>query len=218
MSDEIDNKKFAERLNQAFDLCKYPPHRRGRVIYIQEIFNISRAGANKWIHGKVIPHPQKRIEIANKLGISLDWLEKGIGSPLDRKSVSFESSQFVHKIPLISMKHAYNFSEEDKKEDIEWLVVNKNIPVNSIAIHFIGSSMQPRFQEPSILIIDRDECITDGDYVLAKTKIMPEAILRQYIKGSSSNYLIALNSKFDVIEIDINCQIIGKVIEIRNES
>lgn len=216
MNDEIANKQFAERLNQAFDLRNYPSHGRGRVNYIQEIFNISRAGANKWIHGKAIPHPQKRGEIAQKLGISLDWLETGEGSPLDRNEENFEADNLTHKIPLLTMQQAYNIETAINSNEIEKLIVNNTIPLNAIAINFVGNSMQPRFQEPSILIMTPGVPVTDGDYVIAKTIMLPEALFRQYVKGSSGAYLVALNPKFEPVKLDESSDIIGKVIEVRS--
>lgn len=216
MNDEIASKQFAERLNQAFDLRNYPSHGRGRVNYIQEIFNISRAGANKWIHGKAIPHPQKREEIAQKLGISLSWLETGIGSPFDRNDEKFEANNLTHRIPLLTMQQAYNIDNAINNSEIDWLIVNNSIPLTAIAINFIGNSMYPRFQEPSILIMVPGMPVTDGDYVIAKTTMLPEALFRQYMKGSSGTYLVTLNPKFEPIKLDEYSDIIGKVIEVRS--
>lgn len=214
-NDDIISKNFAERLRQALDLRGYPSHGRGRLIYLQEIFNISRSGANKWIHGKALPHRQKRVEIANLLGVSLEWLETGVGLPLEVKKETFMSENLVQEIPLLTMKQVYHYKKTAHISE-ESLIVNKTIPTNAIAVNFVGDSMTPRFRDGSILIVQIDATITDGDYVIAKTPILPEAIFRQYIKGSSSNYLLAINTKFETIELNTDCILIGKVIEIRN--
>lgn len=216
-NDDIINKNFAERLRHALDLRGYPSHGRGRLIYLQEIFNISRSGANKWIHGKALPHRQKRVEIANLLGVNLEWLETGIGLPLEVKKEAFMSQNLVQEIPLLTMKQIYHYKKGTAHTYEESLTVNKTIPANAIAVNFVGDSMAPRFHDGSILIVHIDAPITDGDYVIAKTSILPEAIFRQYIKGSSSNYLLAINPKFETIELETDCTLIGKVIEIRNE-
>jgi phage repressor protein C with HTH and peptisase S24 domain len=212
-------KEFAIRLNEALDLRKYPSFGRGRINYVQEIFDLSRAGANKWLHGKAIPHPKKRAEIATKLGISLKWLETGIGSPHDKNDILFQFSHaLAHEIPLLNLRHAYQYKEFINNETIEKLVVNNTIPQTALAIYNAGASMEPKFPANALLIIDTEVATpTDGDYVVAKTTLLPEAIVRQFIKGSENNYLVAINSKFSPITInDEKVQIIGRIIEVRN--
>lgn len=214
MSDPII-KAFSERFNHALDMRQYPALGRGRVNYIQEIFNISRAGANKWLHGKALPHPKKRLEIATKLNISLKWLEQGEGSPLEDNTSLHAADNIAHPIPLLTM-HQVIKHHTTSPQDTETLIVNNAIPKNSFAVIHIGSSMEPKFSDNSILIIDPNAKISDGDYVIAKTHILPEAIFRQYIKGSESDYLVAINGKFETIATNEKTILIGKVIEVRN--
>jgi phage repressor protein C with HTH and peptisase S24 domain len=211
-----ESKLFAQRLNHALDLREYPTLGRGRVNYIQEIFGISRAGANKWLHGKVIPHPKKRAEIASKLKINLKWLEQGEGSPLENDDSLLALENIVHHIPLLTMQQIHKYKSEIPQEGIETLVVNNQIPKSSFAVIHVGSSMEPRFSDNCILIIDPNSNISDGDYVIAETSVMPEAIFRQYIRGSENNYLTAINARFEIITINKSTTIIGKVIEVRS--
>lgn len=211
---KAEAKTFSQRFNEALDIRKCPALGRGRINYVQEIFEISRAGANKWLHGKAIPHPKKRLEIALKLKINLKWLELGEGSPLSHDEISL--TNMVQHIPLLSMRQIYNRKVEINTEKTKKIVVNTDIPNNCFAVIHIGSSMEPKFSDNCILIVDPNAKILDGDYVIAETRTLPEVIFRQYIRGSEHNYLIAINIKFEPVIIDEKTVIIGKIIEVRS--
>lgn len=217
MAEDVLNESFAERLNQALDIRNYPPLRRGRISYIQEVFDVSRAGANKWLHGRAIPHPKKRDEIARKLGVNLSWLETGNGNMFDRNNdTNYLADKQVHKIPVLTMRQAYTMENISDFSQAESLIVSHDISHHCIAIKNVGSAMEPRFHDGNILIMNPNVVIQDGDSVIAKTPVIPEVLFRQYIKGSESEYLIALNNKFETICIDENVHILGKIIETRN--
>jgi len=219
MNQDVDEaaKDFAKRLNEALDLRSYPSFGRGRVNYVQEVFNISRSGANKWLHGKAIPHRRKREEIAEKLNVSLKWLETGHGEIEDIHAPRFETTLPARNIPIISMSQAYNIEEAMNDSANETIVISNQALHHGVAIRNVGNAMSPRFQEQSILIVDLKSEIADGDYVIVKTSGFPEALFRQYIKGASGDYLVALNTKFEPIRINDSCEIVGKVIEVRSQ-
>lgn len=207
--------EFSKRLNEALDLRNYPSLGRGRINYIQEIFNVSRAGATKWLHGKAIPHAKKRLEIASKLGVNLKWLEMGAGTPHDKDDSIFQfSHNMVREIPLLNMKQAHEYNDDTTVE--EHLVVSGAIPKNTIAIRNSSTAMDPKMPVGAVIIAHLGATIVDGDYVIAKTPALPEIIVRQFIAGSENDYLVAINNKFDTIEISAAIQIIAKVIEIRS--
>lgn len=216
---EPDAKNFAIRLNQALDLRGYPAIGNGRINYIQEVFQLSRAGANKWIHGKSIPHPNARRKIAEKLGISIVWLETGNGSPTQIDQSIFSSHHAVAKIPLMSLTELYAIDDLRaylaKVIDREMIIVNNTVSRNSFAVKHVGNAMIPKFYDGNLLIVDTEQAVEDGDYVIAKSVSIPEAILRQLIIGDSGSYLVALNPKFEPITLEKKNQIIGKVIETR---
>jgi phage repressor protein C with HTH and peptisase S24 domain len=209
---------FSKRLNEALDLRSYPSFGRGRISYVQEIFQLSRAGANKWLHGKAIPHPKKRQEIATKLGVSLTWLETGKGSPQDRDERLFQfNSAIAHEIPLLNLRQAYQYQDIVNKESLEKMVVTRSTSSSALAIKNTGSAMEPKFSANALFIVDTAIAPEDGDYVIAKMLSFPEAIVRQYIKGAEQDYLVAINSKFEPIQINSQAiEIIGKIIEVRS--
>jgi phage repressor protein C with HTH and peptisase S24 domain len=212
----IDAEAFSKRFHEALDARGYPPMGHGRITYIIEVFELSRAGVNKWVHGLAVPHFSSRKKIAEKLGVNLAWLERGVGSMEDKIEGAFSPSKLAHEIPLMTLKDAYDYHKR-RVEDFEKLVVNNTIPSTAIAVQNAGSAMEPKFSKDILLIIDTGiKQFLDGDFVLAKTKRMPEAIIRQFIMGSESNYLVAINDKFDPVAINTSVEIIGKVIEARS--
>lgn len=218
---KMTNKKareFAARLNEALDIREYPAFGRGRVNYIQEIFNISRSGANKWLHGKAIPHPNARRQIAEKLGINLTWLETGEGSATTFDQELYKAENQAKKVPLLSLSQAYNLEialKESEKKPTDTVVINLSSSPSCFAVELIGKAMIPKFDEGSILIVDPNEQPNDGDFVIAKSSMLPEAICRQIVFGSDGKYLVSLNPKFQPIKIKSNEEIIGKIIEVR---
>ena len=218
--DNLDQKKrlaFAERFNKALDLRSYPPLHKGRINYIQEIFSLSRAGANKWMHGKAIPHHNTCIKIAEKLGVNLQWLETGEGELQKIDAAQFQPSTYVIEIPVITMLQACRFKEvlKESSKAKEKIIVSNDLSKDTFAVKLTGNSMSPRFSAGSILLIDPSTIIADGDYVLARTTFMPESILRQYVVGSAGNYLIASNPKFEPILLQKKDNLIGKVVEVK---
>ena len=203
---------FSKRFNDALDIRNYPPIGKGRINYVQEVFAISRAGANKWIHGRAVPHKNTREKIANVLGISLSWLETGKGDPLDQDQKQFSALNRTFEIPLFNMQQVLYFDENLKVSE---KIVVSNLPKHVFAVKLTGSAMLPKFSSNSILIVDSKQMIYDGDYVLGKVKHLPESIFRQYILGSAGAYLIALNSKFEPVLMGVDSVLIGKIVEVR---
>lgn len=215
---DFSSKAFAKRLAYALDLRNYPPLGRGRIAYLQEVFKLSRAGANKWMHGQVIPHRKARQLIADKLGVSLHWLETGEGDPLQNIAVQYDAQRLAKQIPLINLAQAFTFNQSKlDSENHDFIVVGQNIPERVFAVKHVGESMLPRFHSGSILIVDPQQPLRDGDYVLAKSNRIPEAIFRQYLVGANATYLAPFNSRFETIEISNADDVIGKVIEVRTE-
>jgi SOS-response transcriptional repressor LexA len=209
--------QFAKRLNLALDLRKYPPLGKGRIGYLQEIFGLSRAGANKWLHGQVFPHKKKRKLIAQTLGINLHWLETGVGEPTDLTPTQFEADQLIKNVPLLNMNEAFRLVETLNQGHYETLPMASDVSSSLFAVNYVGNAMLPKFQDGNILIVDPSIPIQDGDFILAKTSQIPEAIARQYVIGSGQNYLIATNPKFDPIVISDQVELIGKIIEVRSK-
>ncbi len=209
---------FSERLNKALDLRKYPALGEGRISYIQEIFALSRPGANKWIHGEAIPHRKKRKEISEKLGVSLNWLETGEGDPLSRDENLYSFTNNVRESCILTPREVYsNAIDTSPKPGRESIILNGDYSPKAFVMEHRGDAMCPKFYSGCLLIVDPEVKPNDGDFVVAKTPLIPEAIFRQYVVGYDSAYLSALNPKFEPVEAN-GAVILGKIKEFRYKS
>lgn len=211
---------FSDRLNEALDLRNYPPFRKGRINYVQEVFCISRSAANKWLHGKVLPHPKARKALANKLGVSLTWLETGVGSLTDVNQEDHSASNQVLEIPLLDLEEVYNYKEMLKKNESfeinsEKIIISNTHSKSCFAVTIVGKAMLPKFNAGDLLIVDPTQRVEDGDFVIASSPLLPEAIFRQFIVGSGGSFLISINPKFEPIKLTKDCCLFGKVVETR---
>lgn len=213
----MDNSKkdFAERLNIALDARKFPPIGQGRVTYVHKIFSVTRMGANNWIHGKSIPHRNKRVLIAEKLKINLEWLEVGLGEMFDvDKDIKVLES--TRKVYISTPENVYSSQYASEESTNKYILCDETSPQDIFVMIVSGSSMQPIIESGDYVIVSTDYILEDGDYVIVKSEIMPEAMVRQYVKGHSSDYLVATNRKFPPIKLDSNKEdiIIGKVTKV----
>lgn len=214
-------KEFSERLNSALDLRKYPLLGQGRVSHLQEMFGLSRAGAHKWLHGKAIPHRKKRVEIAEKLCISLIWLETGNDDSSEINTGPLAVVNQAFEIPLLSTLSAYHLDKAlEDREQFEKVQINNSLygdcdKKTIFAVRMQGMSMFPKISEGNIVLIDQNKPLSDGDLVLATILNFPEAICRQYVIGHNRTYLVAINNKFEAITIEKGVRVLGKIIEIR---
>ena len=79
------------------------------------------------------------------------------------------------------------------------------------ALRVIGDSMEPEFQDGSIIIIDPTGVLKDGSYVVAIHN--DEYIFRQYRKHEGKHYLTALNEAYDTVEIQGTDSVKGIIIQ-----
>lgn len=74
-----ERERFSERLNSALDQIGVPPKGRGRQGRVAKMFDVSQKGARKWLEGEAIPKTSRLREMAEKLGVSTEWLLTGDG-------------------------------------------------------------------------------------------------------------------------------------------
>lgn len=207
---------FANRLNYALDLRSYPPLNKGRLALLQETFGISAPGAHKWLHGIVQPSRKNRKRVAETLGISLHWLETGNGNPLQMdEGTALTSNNIARQIPLLSLAEALHPEQVAQHEKREMVIIQADAPRDVIAVKQVGTSMTPQLPESAIMIVYPQAELQDGDFILAASTSLPEAIARQYVMGASGTYLCAMNPKFPPIQVNENTQILGKIMEVR---
>lgn len=72
-----ERKAFSARLNQALDANEIPPKSQGRQTVVGKMFGVSQKGARKWLEAEAIPETKRLPQIADRLGVSVEWLLTG---------------------------------------------------------------------------------------------------------------------------------------------
>ena len=82
---EVKFPDFARRVDQAIQQHPRIPDGHGKLAYIQREIkrmfdkDVSREVVRRWVNGLVEPRPEARVELAQVLGVTADWLINGKG-------------------------------------------------------------------------------------------------------------------------------------------
>ena len=173
------------------------------------------------IEGNDIKSPRRLADIAAALGVSESYLrfgaegskpeiatrpENALTGLLDYKktqsgTVSVSNiepgPELREKVPLISWVQAGSFSEAIDlyhKGDAEmWVLSPVKHSKSAYALRVRGSSMEPRFRDGEVIIVDPELPADPGKFVVAKRVADNEVTFKQLIMEGSQAYLKALN-------------------------
>ncbi|OKP27581.1 LexA family transcriptional repressor [Serratia fonticola] len=137
-----------------------------------------------------------------------------------------EESSAVYKnykyMLLTSLKAGSPISSPGSGTDlkpIRWITSDKRASEASFWLEVKGHSMtapqgaSPSFPAGMLILVDPLEDLASGDYCIAEVNNSDEAVFRQYLKDAGTEYLVALNSSFHMIEfIERGVKLVGKVI------
>ncbi|MGK5746947.1 LexA family protein [Proteus mirabilis] len=153
------------------------------------------------------------IVISEALGISP--AELMFGSQSDQVIKNYE-------YPLFTKVQAGAFSTEfnsyTQKDAVSWIPTAKKAGERAFWLEVEGQSMtappggKPSFPEGMLILVDPDEKVEFGDFCVARL-LNDEFTFKRLIRDGGIEYLEPLNPRFDLIPINGNCTIIGKVIK-----
>ncbi|MTC75379.1 helix-turn-helix domain-containing protein [Providencia sp. wls1919] len=135
-----------------------------------------------------------------------------------------QSDQVIsnYEYPLLSKVQAGSFTENSnsytEKDAIAWIPTAKKASDRAFWLEVEGHSMtaaqggKPSFPEGMLILIDPKEPVSVGDFCIARLN-GNEFTFKKLIRESGQTFLEPLNPKFDLIPINENCEIIGKVIK-----
>lgn len=126
------------------------------------------------------------------------------------------------EVPVISYVQAGSWEEANDEfhpgDATDWIPrMNKHGP-HTFGLRVEGDSMtstvlgQRSYPAGIIIYVDPGQEITNGCRVVAKLVDSGEVTFKTYIEDMGKKYLKPINPTYDKIEIDGNCQIIGKVV------
>lgn len=155
--------------------------------------------------------------------VSPIWLATGRG-PMKtpgqkREEANFEGGPVIKgRIPIISWVQAGdwceaidNFAPGDAED---WAPFAGNHSDGSFALRVRGPSMEPRFFDGEIIVVDPLVSADNGRFVIAKKTSSQEATFKQLVCEGGEAYLRALNESWPepIIRVDEEWHICGVVI------
>ncbi|QPN89225.1 LexA family protein [Proteus vulgaris] len=153
------------------------------------------------------------IVISEALGISP--AELMFGSQSDQVIKNYE-------YPLFTKVQAGAFSTEfnsyTQKDAVSWIPTAKKASERAFWLEVEGQSMtappggKPSFPEGMLILVDPEEEVEFGDFCVARL-LNDEFTFKRLIRDGGVEYLEPLNPRYDLIPINGNCTIIGKVIK-----
>lgn len=162
--------------------------------------------------------PEMLNKIISLLGISL-------GTPQDaglsNVQMALQPSRASKEYPLISWVIAGEWAESPDpfypgNADV-WLPSTENAGEHGFWLDVRGDSMtcggNPSFPEGSRILVRPESDRISGKYYVVKLLDSGESTFKQYIEDAGHKYLRPLNPNYRTIEINGNCQFIGRVID-----
>ncbi len=135
-----------------------------------------------------------------------------------------QSKQVIsnYQYPLFTKVQAGAFSTEfnsySQKDAVSWIPTAKKASERAFWLEVEGQSMtappggKPSFPEGMLILVDPEEEVEFGDFCVARL-LNDEFTFKRLIRDGGIEYLEPLNPRFDLIPINGNCTIIGKVIK-----
>lgn len=199
--------------------------------------------ASKWLNGESMPARDSMQQIADALGVPVEWLAHGKGFPAlsvqppmtlktyahrtgvtEKPNVSYtpEPHRITRSYPLISWVAAGSWAEAPDLytpgDGSEFLESQENAGPHGYWLEVNGTSMVapegPSFH-PGFRILVRPEGfdVISGKLYIAKLMDTGETTFKQYIRDAGIEYLKPFNPTFKTIVIDDNIRLIGRVID-----
>jgi SOS-response transcriptional repressor LexA len=151
------------------------------------------------------------VPIANFFAVTLDQL---IGNaPLSAASV--QRQQWA-KVPLLALDEVLAWLEHRASiMPTAFVATDSGISKNTYAIQLNDSTMQPRFVEGTLLIINPEDTAEDQDFVVVHTSDQKRVTCKQFLSDGETQYLKPLNPDFPIIQMNKNHRILGRMVQAR---
>lgn len=118
------------------------------------------------------------------------------------------------RIPIISSVQAGEGTSTKRSypsgKPEEWITTTAKVGERAYALRVIGDSMEPKFPEGAIIIVDPDSKTRHGSFVVALLRESHEVTFKQLIMDGK-RYLKPLNPRYPIMEIDSHTTICGVV-------
>lgn len=197
---------------------------------------VTRVAVSHWERGGAEPKGRYLNDLADALGVTVDWLLTGDGEArgLSAPEVipgyhNVEPAVIPQgtRVPVLSYVQAGHWHEMCEQAtafdgNVEYVTAGVDVGPCGFGLWLRGKSMEPFFKEGDLIIVDPDEAPQPGDLVVAKNG-SEEATFKKYRpRGIDENgqevfELVPLNDDFPTMHSDRqHIQIIGVMVEHRS--
>ncbi|MCL5261043.1 MAG: helix-turn-helix domain-containing protein [Gammaproteobacteria bacterium] len=144
------------------------------------------------------------LPIANYFSLTLNQLIGDAPLPsLSQRCLANNSSQAI-KIPIINWEQAVAWPQISNTESAAYLPITTAVGKDAFILQMKGTTMEPRFPDGTLLLIDTSIPYKDKDFVIAHIEQQPEVIFRQLLFDGNNIALKPLNSDFKTIYLEKN--------------
>lgn len=187
-------------------------------------------------HGKSFADKKART-LTLQIGLHRRWFDAPLGVNLSRED--WEKSPYLSLLdtskPVESVSHLPNTTEAPPVAGrvplISWIqagmwneVIDNLSPgegeriettykarAHTYALRVVGDSMEPRFPEGAILIVEPDEPADHGKFVIVRQRGNTEATFKQLVRDGAQWYLKPLNPRYPILAMEEDAVICGVV-------
>ncbi|KAB7701494.1 helix-turn-helix domain-containing protein [Plesiomonas shigelloides] len=193
---------------------------------LAKMLGVSRVSVTKWETGVTKPDGENLHQLAIALSTTPEWLLYGSGEPLNDDTVLKPITRPPTAIPVISAVQAGTWTDTHAaarlSDVISWSYTTVKVSPEAFGLVVRGESMTnpnglPTIPEGSTVIVEPNYGTIDdlyGKIVVAILDGTAEATVKKLVWDGPNRYLMPLNPAFKPIEINGNCRIIGKVIQV----
>lgn len=204
-------KTLAERLK--FAMANRPEITQKEIA---EAAGVKPASVNDWLTGKSKSmRDGVCFHVSQKLGCSPYWLATNRGKPypenLDMNVIP--GPDLRGTVPLISWVQAGNWQEAVDNLPVgqgERIETTWKVRTHTYALRVKGDSMEPKFPDGCIVIVEPEEDARNGSYVIVRQK-GDEATFKQLIHDGSHTWLKPLNPRYPIMPMADDAVICGVV-------
>lgn len=123
------------------------------------------------------------------------------------------------RVPVISWASAGQWEEivdnSQPGQADDWIDTDAPIKRHTFALTVKGDSMEPDFPNGSCIIVEPESQAENGDYVVVRQN-GSEATFKQLVKDGSRVYLKPINPRYPILEMALDAEICGVVVEVVN--
>lgn len=179
---------------------------------LAEKLEVATANISRYESGKQGIEVDKLPALAEALGVSVTEFFQIVSG----EDINFSPASEIYRVPLISWVQAGNYEDVflSNLDNIEFIETTYKPKSYTYALRVVGDSMETKFPEGCIIIVEPEEQPHNKSFVIALIQDSNQATFKQLIDDESGKYLKPLNSKYPVMPFQpstVFCGVVKKM-------